>query len=82
MSNAARFEIVEHDPHQVVLRDLGPWNEHPTITNDAEGVVERLILASMVKADIRLLYFDSEGEVTELRHDGHRFTGFGPGPSI
>lgn len=71
--NEAAFEVVEEDAGKVVLRDVGPWSSHPTVTNDAEQVVERM--APRVGSR-RLLYYDSEGELTELKHDGPRFTGF------
>lgn len=60
---SARFEIVHDGPAALILRDLGPWDKHPTITNDAEGVV-----ASVVESlnGRRLFYVDSEGECDEL----------------
>ena len=75
----ANFAIVEDSQDRVVLKDLGPWDKHPTITNDAEGVVERL--APMLKGR-RLFYYDSEGELDELAVDAHlgTFAGFRPGP--
>jgi hypothetical protein len=71
--NEAAFEVVEEDAGKVVLRDVGPWSQHPTITNDAEQVVEKM--AARVGCR-RLLYYDSEGELTELVHDGPRFVRF------
>lgn len=71
--NEAAFEVVEEDAGKVVLRDIGPWSKHPTITNDAEQVVEKMHARV---GDRRLLYYDSDGELTELRHEGPRFTGF------
>lgn len=73
--NAANFEVVRSDNSTVVIRDLGPWNRHPTVTNDAEQVVEGL---GNWLGSRRLLYYDSEGELGELRHDGPRFVGFAP----
>jgi len=71
--NSAKFEVVRSDNETVVLRDVGPWSKHPTVTNDAEQVVESL--GNWV-GNRRLLYYDSDGELTELRHDGTKFTGF------
>ncbi len=71
--NEAAFEVVREDAETFVIRDVGPWSSHPTVTNDAEQVVERL--AARVGGR-RLLYYDSDGELTELRHEGPRFTGF------
>jgi len=69
----ANYRVVRHDAAQVVLRDVGPWSCHPTITNDAEQVVEEV---AQWLGDRRLLYYDSDGELTELRHDGPKFIGF------
>jgi hypothetical protein len=73
--NAANFEVVRSDNSVVVIRDLGPWTKHPTVTNDAEQVVAGL--GSWLNGR-RLLYYDSEGELGELKHEGTRFTGFAP----
>lgn len=62
-SRAAQFEIVEDNEHRLVLRDLGPWHVHLTITNDAERVFHQL---EEQLGDRKLLYYDSEGELTEI----------------
>lgn len=88
MGLPANYEIVE-DPSEpsfpLVLRDVGPWDKHFTITNDAEGVIARLVAAGAIGPargrPRTVLYYDSEGELTELRYDWTtgRFLGFGPG---
>lgn len=60
----------------LVIRDLGPWDEHPTITNDAANVVTRLIESGDLKEGQRLLYEDSEGKLTEILFEDGRFLGF------
>lgn len=42
MGLPAKYTVVEDTPERLVLKDLGPWDRHFTITNDAEGVVERV----------------------------------------
>jgi hypothetical protein len=67
------YRILEVGPGHILLRDLGPWDLFPTVTNDAENVVKRLA------PDIgsrRLFYFDSEGELGELVIAGGKFAGF------
>ena len=71
--NSAKYEVVSRDGEKVVLRDVGPWDRHPTITNDAEQVVEDV---SAWAGGRRILYYDSDGELTELRHEGTKLTGF------
>jgi len=66
----ARY-IITQDPCLVsggdfVIQDMGPWDEFPTIANDAEWVV---LSAGCL--------FYSDGVRGELLHDGVRFTGFG-----
>ena len=74
----ANFEIVqtESTPEILVIRDLGPWNRVGTITNDAEGVVERLVRAGQLPSGRRLLYYDSDGDKDEIRVKDGQFAGF------
>jgi len=72
----ARYEVVSDCPDRLVIRDLGPWDLHPTVTNDAENVVSELV-ARLGKR--RLFYHDSEGVLDELRVVDGRFAGFAPG---
>lgn len=71
----ANYRIVESLPDCMVIRDVGPWDQHPTVTNDAEQVVSSL---AFQLADRRLYYFDSEGELGELKVKGGKFVGFAP----
>jgi hypothetical protein len=78
MRNGANFSIIADEPHRLMIRDKGPWDQHPTITNGAEEVVQRCFLYHELK-DRKLLYEDSEGELSELLHDGNgKFKGFAP----
>jgi len=40
--NRAQYQIERIDSEVMVIRDLGPWDRYPTVTNDAEGVVQKL----------------------------------------
>jgi hypothetical protein len=79
----ANFELVAGlQPHDVlVIRDLsrsggGPHDAHKTVTNDAEAVVRFLDRSGALERK-RLLYYDSDGELGELLHDGRgNFIGF------
>jgi hypothetical protein len=64
----------------VVIRDIGHDKGHLSITNDAEYVVKFLIRAGLLSTTTRLFYYDSEGTLDELCHDGSVFTGFKTGP--
>ncbi|MCK5919406.1 MAG: hypothetical protein KAG66_00590 [Methylococcales bacterium] len=73
MLKNANYHIVENNHFRMLIRDLGPWDEHKTITNDAEAVVDDL---KIWLGDRRLEYIDSGGVRTEmLVHKGH-FKGF------
>jgi hypothetical protein len=68
-----RYEVVEDTPTKLVIRDVGPWTEHPTITNRPEEVVTQLAARLGSR---RLLYYDSEGELAQLMVRDGRFDGF------
>ena len=71
------YSIVENEAGKpLIIRDEGPWDLYPTITNNAEEVILDLWNQGIIWNDRRVLYYDSEGELDELRHEGMRFTGF------
>lgn len=75
----ARFEIIQdHPPSPLVIRDVGPWDRHPTVTNDAEWVVEALVAQGRLPNGRRLWYYDSEGRLDEIIVQDGRFAGFAP----
>jgi hypothetical protein len=69
----ANYRIVRESDEEVVIEDLGPWNGHPTVTNDAEWVVEQL--AGYLRGR-RLRYFDSFGDLDTLVVRDGKFAGF------
>lgn len=75
----ACFTLVKNEADRVVIRDEGPWEQYPTVTNDAEHVVELLVRNGVLTEGKRLFYYDSEGELDELRVRDGKFAGFGPG---
>lgn len=77
MSRAA-YDIVQVREDVIVIRDLH-CEARPTmsITNDAEAVVSELARRFPGR---RIMYYDTEGRLDELCHDGGVFTGFAPGP--
>lgn len=60
-------------PGRVVIRDLGPWDQYKTVTNDAENVVEFLVEAEVLRPGDRLFYFDSSGQLDEILVKDGRF---------
>ena len=58
------------------IRDVGPWDRFPTVTNDAEAVVEYLQTHRLLEGNRRLLYRDSEGMWDEILVNDGRFAGF------
>ena len=73
----AQFSSVIDTKDRLVLRDDGPWNCHPTVTNDAAWVVDQV---SGKLADRMLLYFDSDGDLDRLLVKDGRFAGFSSVP--
>lgn len=76
MSRKPNYSIETKTADKLVLRDLGPWNLHPTITNGAEEVIADLQVQNVLDGR-RVFYYDSENKIDELRHERGRFVGFG-----
>ncbi len=76
----ANYRILDrnHIHGAVVLEDLGPWERHLTITNDAENVVRELVGRGQLPSSMRLLYYDSDGDLTEILVTDGAFAGFAP----
>lgn len=72
------IEVEESTESMLVIRDLGPWDYFKTITNAAEEVVAELTKYGALTDDRRLVYYDSEGEKSELLHRNGDFIGFAP----
>lgn len=68
----AKYDII-HDGSWVTIKDIGPHDQHKTVTNDAESVIKEL--APHLNAR-RLYYIDSEGNFARLLYKGDRFTGY------
>lgn len=73
----ANYTIVADNDKELVIIDVGPWDQFPTITNSAERVVDEL--AGRL-GDRKLLYYDSDGNLDELLVNNEAFAGFAPGP--
>lgn len=76
----ANFEVVESETTDecLVIRDIGPWERHKTVTNDVEDVVALLAREYVLKPGQRLEYYDSEGQRDQIFVSDGRFAGFGP----
>lgn len=73
----ARFSILSWEHGKaIILKDLGPWEHHKTITNDAEYVLDTLFEASFMSATTRVFYFDSYGRQGEILHNDGVLLGF------
>jgi len=76
----AKYIVVKDDYLQkepLVLRDVGPWDAHPTLTNGIEEVVNSLIEKGALPGGRRLLYYDSEGQLTEALIENGKFSAYG-----
>ena len=69
------FVITEDTEDRLVIRDTGPWDTYPTVTNAVERVVE--ILAPVLSGR-RLEYYDSEGVLDQIIVRDGKFGGFAP----
>jgi hypothetical protein len=73
----ANYRIIEQTEAYVLIKDIGPWNKHPSVTNDAENVVAELV--PMLRGR-RLEYIDSEGQRDQLLVKDGQFAGYAPVP--
>jgi hypothetical protein len=75
----AKFQLIKHEVKKFIfIRDIG----HKTgrsVTNDAHYVIEQLYLEYDIADDTRVFYEDSGGEVSELLHNGKKFSGYKAG---
>lgn len=71
------YRIEETAVDAIVIRDVGPWDQHLSVTNDAERVVAEL--AEWLNGR-RLFYYDSDNALDEIVITDGRFAGFLPGP--
>jgi hypothetical protein len=78
----AQYSIVAETNDSITIKDIGHKYNCPTVTNDAQWVVRDMYLRRSLGIPIRparLFYYDSEGRLDELLHDGYgNFTGFAP----
>lgn len=77
MIKTANYQIEYCTSDWMIIRDIGPWDRHSTITNSAEIVVEEVI-AGGFSSNMRLGYYDSNGDLGELIVENGAFSGFGP----
>ncbi len=75
----SRYERVSSDDDYFIIKDVGHGN-HLSVTNDAEDVVKEVAL--MMKPGQKLLYYDSDGNLDELKIENGEFAGFAPGPQL
>lgn len=80
MNRKANYIILKEEGNRIVIRDVGPWDQHPSVTNDAENVVQILTAQSHLPEGRRLLYYDSDGRLDEILVKDGQFIGFAPGP--
>lgn len=77
MKARASYVIERQSDTIIVIADVGTGI---TVTNDAEAVIQEMHERGLLQTQ-QVLYYDSEGQLDELKHDGKgRFTGFAPGP--
>ena len=77
--NRSQYEVVRNvPPEPLVIRDIG--KECKSVTNDAENVVRDLIGFGWLPPGRCLMYYDSTGQLDEIKVQDGKFAGFAPGP--
>jgi len=73
MKNRSNYRIIYEDEYKIILKDLGPHDIYPTITNDAENVIQDLEHEQKLKL---IYYMGSDGIKTRLITNDDKFIGF------
>jgi hypothetical protein len=79
---SSTFVIVEETDEHIIIRDLcgqPGYESWMSVTNGAENVVRHLIKEHHC-AGKRIYYYDTDGRLDQLKHNGRAFTDFGDGP--
>ena len=73
----ATYTVVQEHP-SVIIRDDGPWDYKPTVTNDIENVVRELVKDGLLPFNINRLfyYYDSTCVLTGVTISKGEFCGF------
>jgi len=77
MAKKANYSVEELTDKAITLRDVGPHHQYMTITNAVESVVDEI--CQQYGPDIggrRLLYLDSDNELTEIIVRNGKFVRF------
>lgn len=61
-----------------IIKDVGPWDQYMTVTNNVENVVAELHERGFLPEGHRLFYFDSENNLDEIVVKNGKFVEFKP----
>jgi hypothetical protein len=71
------YSIEPVNDDRILIRDLGPWDQYPTVTNNTEAVVAELVVAYGEDLAGRELHaIDSSGDTDQLIVENGKFVGF------
>lgn len=77
MLRQSRYTILDNPPDgPLIIRDLGPWDQYLSVTNDAEAVVQQLFDEGLLPHGRAVMYYDSEGDLSMLCQKEGMFKGF------
>jgi len=68
-NTAPNFKVVLQTKDFVLIEDVGPWDQVPTVTNRVGAVCEMLIASGKVQRHQRLFYIDSDRMFGEIEFD-------------
>jgi hypothetical protein len=80
MSKRAIYKTEWVNDGVLCIRDIGHDMGHKSVTNDVENVVTTLLNTGELKLGMKLLYYDSQGDLDQIEFDDSGFLGFVPGP--
>lgn len=74
------FNVETISGNTITIRDMANSQGTMSVTNDAESVVEYIhdSYKHVIPENMRILYWDTDDDLSELKHDNGRFIGFAP----
>lgn len=75
---SCNFEIIKNTTEYLLIKDVGPYDQYMSVTNDVENLIEHLYNSDVLCDKQSLLYIDSSNRVDEIVHLSGNFICFAP----
>ena len=62
----SNYHLYNTGKGEILITDIGPWDKHPTVTNDIENVLYEI--RGLLVDNPKLNYIDSEGIICKINY--------------